>query len=98
MPLFGADLVKNTLEVNRLGALNRQTQRPVPDQLCKRAETTADTKGSRVVECLREAVVMEEDTRRRVDVGVGVLGLYGKLVSSTYHPESGIFNAPFHAQ
>jgi hypothetical protein len=94
-PLF-ADLVKNTLEVNRLGALNRQAQRPVPDELCKRSKTTADTKGGRVVKCLGEAVVVEKNARRRVDVGVGVLGL--RLMSVKIGLMVANINTPFHAQ
>jgi hypothetical protein len=58
-----ANLVKNALKVDGLGTLNGQTQCPVPDELCERAKTTADTKGSCVVECLCEAIVVEEDTR-----------------------------------
>lgn len=62
MPRLGADLVQDALEVDALGALNRQTQGPVPDELCKRSETTADTEGRRVVEGLVEAIVVEENT------------------------------------
>jgi hypothetical protein len=94
-PLF-ADLVKNALEVNRLGALNRQTQRPVPDELCKWSKTTADTKGGRVVKCLGEAVVVEKNARRGVDVGVGVLGLH--LMSVKIDLMVANINTPFHAQ
>lgn len=62
--LLCADLVQDTLEVDRLGALNGQTQCPVPDELCKWAKTTADTEGGSVVERLLEAVVVEEHARR----------------------------------
>lgn len=61
--LFSTDLVQNTLEVDGLRTLNRQTQCPVPDKLCKRTKTTADTESGGVVEGLLEAVVVEEDTR-----------------------------------
>ena len=38
-------------------------------------QSTADTKGDSVVERLLEAVVVEQNTRGSVNVGVGVLGL-----------------------
>ena len=72
-----ADLVQYTLKVDGLGTLDRQTQCPVPDQLCERAQTTADTEGRSVVESLLEAVVVEEDAGGRVDVREGVLSLDG---------------------
>lgn len=58
-----ANLVQYTLKIDGLWTLDRQTQRPVPDQLCKRAQTTADTECRSVVKGLLEAVVVEEDTR-----------------------------------
>jgi hypothetical protein len=62
-------------QVDGLGSLNRQPESSAPDELSQRTQGTADTKGDRVVERLLEAVVVEENTRRGVNVGVGVLGL-----------------------
>jgi hypothetical protein len=56
-------LVEDALKVDGLGSLDGKTQSPVPDELCKRAEAAADTKGGSVVERLLEAVVVEQDTR-----------------------------------
>ncbi len=72
---LGADLVQDTLEVDALGALDGQTQRSVPDELCERPKTTADTECGGVVECLLEAVVVEENAGGGVDIGEGVLRL-----------------------
>lgn len=69
------NLVQDALKVNALRALDGQTQCAIPDELCERSETTADTEGSSVVERLLEAVVVEEDTRGGVYVRVGVLSL-----------------------
>lgn len=57
-----ANLVQDALEVDRLWSLNRQAQRPIPDQLCQWAQPTADTEGSGVVQRFLETVVVEEDT------------------------------------
>jgi hypothetical protein len=70
-----ADLLKDTLEVDALGALDGQTQCPVPDELCEGAEATADTESRSVIQRLVEAVVVEQHTRRRIDVRERVLGL-----------------------
>lgn len=74
-PLVALSLLEETLEVHALGALNREAESTVPDELGKGTQTTGDTKGGSVVESLVEAVVVEENTRAGVDVGVGVLGL-----------------------
>lgn len=68
-------MLEKTLEVDALGALNGETKSAVPDELGKRTKTTGDTERGGVVEGLFEAVVVEEDTRRGIDVGVRVLGL-----------------------
>ena len=78
LPRLCADLVQYALQVDRLGPLDGKTQCPVPNQLCERAQTTADTEGRCVVERLLEAEVVEENTGRRVDVREGVLGLQNK--------------------
>lgn len=62
-------------EIDALGALNRQAERAVPDELHQGPKSTADTKGNCIVKRLLEAVVIEEDTRGSVHVGVWVLGL-----------------------
>ena len=74
-PPLRANLVQDALQVDALGPLNRQTQRPVPDELRKRPKSTADTKRRSVVERLLESEVVEENTRGRVDVGERVLRL-----------------------
>lgn len=56
-----ASLVKYPLEVDALRSLNRQTERPVPDQLSQWTQTARHAEGSRVIECLLEAVVVEQD-------------------------------------
>lgn len=67
--------LQQALEVDALGALDGHAQGTVPDELDEGSEGTADTEGDGVVQGLLEAVVVEEDTRGGVDVGVGVLGL-----------------------
>lgn len=67
--------LQETQEVNALGTLDGHAQGTVPDELDQGSESAADTKGDGVVQGLLEAVVVEEDTRGGVDVGVGVLGL-----------------------
>lgn len=62
-------------EVNALRTLDGQAEGTVPDELDERAQSTADTEGDGVVEGLLESVVVEENTRRGVNIGVGVLGL-----------------------
>ena len=47
----------------------------VPEELCEHAVRTADAKEDGVVIVLREAVVLEEHARVRVDIRVRVLGL-----------------------
>jgi hypothetical protein len=69
------NLLENALEVDALGSLNRKTKSTVPNQLGKRTETTRHTECGSVVKSLVEAVVVEQNSRAAVDVGVGVLGL-----------------------
>lgn len=90
--LLSADLVQDTLEVDALGSLDGQTQCSVPDELCKWPKTTADAESGSVVECLLEAVVVEENARGRVDIGEWVLGLMRALVSV---PNSDILSLTF---
>ena len=59
---LSSDLVEDTLKVDGLGTLNRQTQCPVPDELCERSKTTANTESGSVVKSLLETVMVEEDT------------------------------------
>jgi hypothetical protein len=80
-----ADLVQDTLQVDRLGPLNGQAQCPVPDKLCEWAKAATDTERRGVVESFREAEVMEEDAGGRVDIGVGVLSLRSMLAFSILH-------------
>ena len=68
-------LGQQTLQVDGLGALDWQTESAIPDELCEWTETTGHTEGGGVVEGLLEAIVVEEDTGARVDVGDWVLGL-----------------------
>lgn len=89
-----ARLLLQSQEVDALGALNRQAESPVPDELHQRAEGAADTEGNGVVQRLLEAIVVEEDTGGGVDVGVGVLGLRGV---STYQA-AGDYYIPFRAR
>lgn len=63
------------LEVDALRPLDRKTKSSIPDQLCKRAQTSADSEYSRVVQSLFEAVMMEQNSRARVDIRERVLGL-----------------------
>lgn len=72
-PLFASE---QTEEVDGLGSLNGQSESSAPDKLSQRTKGAADTKGDGVVERLLEAVVVEENTRGSVDVGVRVLGLW----------------------
>lgn len=70
--------LQQTQEVDALRALNGHAHGTIPDELDQGSEGTADTESDGVVQGLLEAVVVEEDTRNGVDVGVGVLGLYGE--------------------
>lgn len=72
---LSTDFVQDSLEVDALGALNRQAKGTIPDQLSKRTKATADTKGCGVVKCLLEAVVVEEDTGAGVNIREWILGL-----------------------
>ena len=90
--LLSTDLVQDTLEVDALGSLDRQTQCSIPDELCEWPKTTADTESGSVVECLLKAVVVEENARGRVDIGKRVLGLMNALVSV---PNSNDFSLTF---
>ena len=75
LPHLCAHLVQDALQVDRLGSLNGQAQRSVPDELRQRTQPATYAKRCRVVKRLLEAVVVEEHARGRVDVGEGVLGL-----------------------
>jgi hypothetical protein len=66
-------------EVNALRTLDGHAQSTIPDQLDKRTKGTADTESNSVVKGLLEAVVVEEHTTGSIDVGVGVLSLWGKM-------------------
>ena len=68
-------MLQETLEIDALWPLNRQSQSSIPDQLRQGAQATGDAKRGSIVERLVEAVVVKEHARRRIDVGVGVLGL-----------------------
>ncbi len=67
--------IQQPLQINTFRSLNRQTKRPIPDQLCEWAETTAHAEGDGVVKWLLEAVVVEEDAGCGIDVGVRIFGL-----------------------
>lgn len=71
--LFGE--LDNLFKTQTLGALNGQTKDAIPDKLWKWAESTGDTEGDSVVEGLSNAVMVEKNTRRRVNVRMGVLSL-----------------------
>jgi hypothetical protein len=73
--LFALNLLEDTLEVDALRSLDRQTQSSVPNQLGERAKTTRHTECGSVVQSLVEAVVVEQDSGAAIDVGVRVLGL-----------------------
>jgi hypothetical protein len=68
--------LKQTQQVDALGALDRHAHGTIPDELDQGSEGTADTESDGVVQGLLEAVVVEEDTGDGVDVRVGVLSLY----------------------
>ena len=73
--LLTLDLLEETLEVNALRPLNGQTKRSIPDQLRQRTQTARYTECGCVVQSLVESVVVEENSRRAVDVGVRVFRL-----------------------
>jgi hypothetical protein len=64
-----------SLSAERLGPLNWGTDGTIDDELRKNTERTRDTKENSVVVLLSKTVVLEEDTRVSINVGVGVLGL-----------------------
>jgi hypothetical protein len=72
---LGADQLGVGLGAERLGPLNGGTDGTVDDELGKHTKSARHTEENSVVVLLSEAVVLEEDTRVSVDVGVGVLGL-----------------------
>lgn len=74
-----ADLVQNALQVDALWPLDGQAQCPIPNELCEGPEATADTEGCCVIERLFEAIMVEEDARGRVDVGVRVFSLQREI-------------------
>lgn len=84
-PLSASDarhklFLQKAQEVDALGALNGHTQGTVPNKLDKRSKSTAHTKGHGVVQGLLETVVVEENTRCGIDIGMGILGLQEWLV------------------
>ena len=72
------DLLQDTSKIDAFRSLDWQTQRPIPNKLCQRTKTTANTECRSVVECLPETVVVEEHTGRTVYIGKRVLGLKEK--------------------
>ena len=60
---------------DRLWPLERQAEGAVPEELSEDAVRAAHTEEDGVVVVLRQAIVLEQDTRVGVDVRVGVLGL-----------------------
>ena len=58
--------------MDALGPLDWQSEGTIPDNLCHRSKSAADAKDHSVKEGVAEAVVMKEDTRDGVDVGVGI--------------------------
>lgn len=73
--LFLVSGVQETLEVDTLWSLDRETKGTAPDKLGEWAKSTADTEGDGVVKRLLEAVVVEEDTGSSINIRVRVLGL-----------------------
>jgi len=47
-------------QIDTLGPLDWQTECTIPDQLRKRAQSSADAEDRRVIKCLLEAIVVEE--------------------------------------
>lgn len=66
---------EESLQIHTLRSLNWQTQRSVPDELCKGPKASTDTESDRVVEWLLESIMMEQDSRSGIDIRVGVFGL-----------------------
>ena len=48
------------LQVHTLWSLDRQTQRTIPYQLCKRSKTSRDAKRGSIIQCLMKAVMVEK--------------------------------------
>jgi hypothetical protein len=71
----GSLFLQQTEKVDALRALNGHTKRTVPDELDQRSEGTTDAEGNGVVKRLLETIVVEENARGGVDIGVGILGL-----------------------
>ena len=71
-------LFQQTQQVDTLGPFDRKTQSPIPNELYKRTEGTADAKGDGVVQGLLEAIVVKKDARRSVHVRMRVLGLMSR--------------------
>ena len=67
--------LQQSLQVNTLRPLDRQSQRPIPDQLRQRPQPARDAKGGGVVERFVKAVVVEEHAGAAVHVGEGILRL-----------------------
>jgi hypothetical protein len=74
-PLQLLDELSPLVSGERLGSLDGGTEGAVNDELGKDTNGTGDTEEDSVVVSLSETVVLEEDTRVGVNVGVGVLGL-----------------------
>lgn len=72
---LGTDQLGVSLGAERLGALDGHAQSTVDDQLGQDTQGSRHTEQDGVVVGLGQAVVLQEDTRVGVDVGVRVLGL-----------------------
>jgi hypothetical protein len=66
---------KKSLQIDTLWSLNWQTQSSVPDELCEGPKASTDTESDRVVEWLLESIMMEQDSRSGVNIGMRVFGL-----------------------
>lgn len=55
---------QQTLKIDTLRSFDRQTQSSVPDQLSQRSQSPTHTECCSIVQCLMEAIVVEENTGR----------------------------------
>mmetsp|Transcript_11965 Transcript_11965/g.37239 ORF Transcript_11965/g.37239 Transcript_11965/m.37239 type:complete len:509 (-) Transcript_11965:21-1547(-) len=70
--LLDVELLEERLGGDRLGALDRAALQAVPDDARQHADLARHAEEHGVVVLLRDAVVLQEDARVRVDVGVRV--------------------------
>jgi hypothetical protein len=72
---LNVELLAQEFSGNGFGAFDGAALEAVPDEARENTQLTGNTKENSVEVLLSEAVVLEEDTRVSIDVGVRVLGL-----------------------